>query len=116
MEYKAIIVKHGESYLLFFEKEVGVFSDGIPVTDSEHVYDNLRESNVNFCKVQFCVGDEAKPFESFEKLEEITFKIKDLAVIIICDKEGNETNSLEALNIDGENLMKAFFVEEVFNY
>lgn len=115
MEYKGLVINNnGESYL-FYEKEDKTLSDGFPITDSDGIYKDLKDCQINFCKVQFCDGTVPMKFESFKNLDDIFFKIKDLAVISIFDKEKESMKAILALKEDGSEMAEYFFSQPIFD-
>lgn len=100
-EYKGVVGRTDNSCYLFFEQEPGVYSDGFPISDAEGIYTHLKKEQLSFCKVRFCDGTEAMPFDSFSDLSEAFIQIKDLAVITVLDKNEQETDALQALEKAG---------------
>jgi hypothetical protein len=118
MEYRGLVVKdENNECLLFFETRKGEVSDGIPITDSQGVYGFLNEKQISLCTIQFCDGTEPKSFDYFENIEDIFFKIRDIAVLTLMNEDNPGKTALEAIKEDGDEIAEHFFSDdEIYNH
>jgi hypothetical protein len=116
MEYKALIIKNLEDKcVLFFETEDGKISDGIPITDSQGIYNNISHNQIVFSKVEFCDGTIPMRFEHFSDIDDIFFRIKDLCSISLFDNDKKEVVALESFLAKPNELSEEFFKQPIFN-
>ena len=102
-------------FLLDLEKNEIFDLPSIPITDSENVYEWMKPSQISFAKTMFSTLDD-KPAEvkTYQDLENLKYKIRDLFSITITDKNENETPVATVLK-EGElnQLIKGILVQEV---
>lgn len=114
MEYRGLIVKEEKTCYLFTELSKGDYSFGIPLTDSEKIYVNLQPNQLNYCTVQFCDGTEPKPFESFENLEDIFFKIQDISIVTLTSTIGQDVVVINDIKKEGTEILNSLFNDVKF--
>ena len=102
-------------FLLDLEKNEIFDLPSIPITDSENVYEWMKPSQISFARTMFSTLDD-KPAEvkTYQDLENLKYKIRDLFSITITDKDENETLVATVLKEGGLNqLIKGILVQEV---
>ena len=102
-------------FLLDLEKNEIFNIPSIPITDSENVYEWMKPSQISFARTMFSTLDD-KPAEvkTYQDLENLKYKIRDLFSITIADKDENET-PVETVLKEGElnRLINGILVREV---
>lgn len=102
-------------FLLDLEKNEIFDLPSIPITDSENVYEWMKPSQISFARTMFSTLDD-KPVEvkTYQDLENLKYKIRDLFSITIADKDENET-PVETVLKEGElnRLINGILVREV---
>lgn len=108
--YKGIVAKSSDgSCFLFFEQKKNKLSNGMPITDSQKIYESLTEKQISLCVVEFCDGTIARPFESFQDTDNMFMRIKDIVVLSIFNEREPNKTSLEAIEEDGDEIAEYFF-------
>jgi hypothetical protein len=105
----AIVFRIEDMIHMFLLDDNGELLDlpSIPISDDEHIYDNLSESQIQFVNVVFSPIDSNKEmkFETYEDFEDLEYHIKDLFSYTLGKGKENNVKEITIMDVMKDNAL-----------